>query len=261
MINYTLITGASGGIGYELAKLFAKENHNLVLIARNEKKLAELKTQIQKQYSVNVLLLNKDLIEPEAPVQIFNYLRQQNIRVENLINNAGFGDYGLFHESDRNVQERMLLLNIIALTNLTQLFLSEMVKSGKGKILNLASVAAFMPGPYMSVYYATKAYVLSFSEALASELEGTGVSVTVLCPGPTKTGFEEASSLSDSNLFKIMHVASAKEVAIYGYKAMMKGKKIAIHGILNRILVKLISITPRPLVNYFIRIILGKTKK
>ena len=157
-----------------------------------------------------------------------------NFEIDYLINNAGFGDYGLFYESDWDKQERMINLNMLALTQLTHLFLPDMLKRKSGKIMNVASTAAFQPGPLMSVYYASKAYVLFFSEAIANELEGTGVTVTALCPGPTKSGFQKAANVEHSKMLNAKSIPTSKKVAEYGYKAMMKGKHVAVHGFMNK---------------------------
>jgi uncharacterized protein len=177
-----LITGASSGIGLELAKVFAANKINLVLVARSESKLNELANEV-KQQGVTVNVLAKDLSSYNTAKEIFDWCGQQNIQIDYLVNNAGVGDFGFFHESEWKKQEQIINLNITALTYLTHLFLPDMVKRKNGKVLNVASTAAFQPGPTMSVYYATKAFVLHFSEAIANELEKTGVTVTALCPG------------------------------------------------------------------------------
>lgn len=252
-----LITGASGGIGMELAKIFAANQTNLVLAARSEAKLIELKNELA-QYKVNILVVALDLSQPEAASSLFDYCNSKQLQIDYLINNAGFGDYGMFVSGNWKKQEEMIRLNIQTLTHLTHLFLPSMVKRKYGRIMNVASTAAFQPGPLMSVYYATKAYVLSFSEAIASELEGTGVSVTALCPGPTESGFQNAAAMTESKIVKGRKLPTSKEVAEYAYKSMMKGKVVAIHGFLNALLATAIRFTPRFLVRKLVRVIQDK---
>ncbi len=247
MKKAALITGASGGIGMELARIFAKENdYNLILVARSEDKLEALKDETEAKSKIQVHVLVKDLVKPESASEVFDFAKDMNVEV--LINNAGFGDYSLFHESDLQRQTGMIDLNIRTLTVITHLFLPEMIKNKKGRIMNVASTAAFQPGPYMSVYYATKAYVLYFSEAIASELKDKGVTVTALCPGPTTTNFQSAANLQESKLFNYMKFTTATEVAQYGYKAMMKGKVIAIPGGMNKFMAKSVRFFPRRMV-------------
>ena len=248
MNKTALITGASGGIGYELAKLFAADGNNLVLVARNEQKLNEVKREIEKEFGVTVNVITCDLSKPRAAIEVFEATTNLNIKVDYLVNNAGFGDFGLFYERRFEKQSDMVSLNVTALTELCHLYLPQMVEKRHGKILNVASIAAFQPGPLMAVYYATKAFVLSLTEALSVELKGTGVTVTALCPGPTKTGFEDTAKLESSGLFKNLKVVTAKEVAIYGYKQMKKNKVIAIHGFMNRLIVCGSKLAPRALV-------------
>jgi len=246
--NFALVTGASGGMGLEFARLLAKDNYNLLLIARSENKLKSIASELEIQYAIKVLIQAKDLSHPSAADEIFEFTRQNNLIVDVLINNAGFGNFGFFTETAIQKEIEMIDLNIKALTMMTKLFVKEMVARGKGKILNIASTAAFQPGPLMAVYYASKAYVLSFSEALSNELQGTGVTVTTLCPGPTQTGFEKAASLQESGLFKTMKPAIATDVALFGYKALMKGKTMVIYGWLNKLMVFANRITPRTII-------------
>ena len=243
-----LITGASGGIGLELAKIFASNGINLIIVSRKVIELAKLGTELSAKHGIFVEELEKDLSIPGIAKEIFNEVNSQSFNVDYLVNNAGFGDFGLFQESDWSKQERMINVNMLALTHLTRLFLPSMVKKRSGKILNVASTAGFQPGPLMSVYYATKAYVISFSEAIANELEGTGVTVTALCPGPTKSGFQKAAHIEKSNLVNGKNIPAAKEVAEFGYKAMMKGKLIAVHGFRNKELAFLSHHAPKNMV-------------
>lgn len=239
-----LITGASSGIGLELAKQFAAEKINLVLVARSEGKLNELAATLRNS-GVTVHVLAKDLSNYHSAKEIYGWCGQNNITIDYLVNNAGFGDFGFFHESEWGKQEQMINLNITTLTYLTRLFLPGMVERKYGKVLNVASTAAFQPGPTMSVYYATKAYVLHFSEAIANELDKTGVTVTAFCPGATESGFQSAAAMEDSKLVKGKKLPSSAAVAAYGYKAMMKGKKVAIHGFMNAVMANAIRFMPR----------------
>ncbi len=236
-----LVTGAASGLGFELALLLAKDGYELILVDVNAEKLQEAKDEIIANFPSEVQLIHKDLSQPNVAEEIFQAIDNKPIDV--LINNAGFGIYGSFNDTDWNRDLTMLNLHVITTTHLTKLFLTGMVARGSGKILNLSSLAAFQPGPLMSLYYASKAYILSFSEAIANELKGTGVTVTVLCPGQTKTSFQEAVSQgteASDNKIKF-NIASAKAVAAYGYNAMQKGKVVAIPGTFNKIL----SILPR----------------
>jgi len=254
MSKTALITGASGGLGKEFARIHASKGGNLVLVARSKEKLEELKFELEKQYGISVYVIVKDLSDQYAPKVVYDELKTQKIQVDYLINNAGFGDFGLFAETNWEKQLEMINLNVICLTYLTRLFLPDMIKNGDGKILNIASTAAFQPGPTMSVYFATKAFVLSFSEAIANELKGTGVTVTALCPGATETGFKAASSLDNSNLFKGNQIATSKEVAEFGYQNMMKGKTVAIHGIVNNLMAQSVRFAPRNIVTAIARL-------
>ena len=248
-----MITGASNGLGVEFAKIHAAKGDNLVLVARGKDKMNLLKAEIEKRHNVSVLVIGRDLSEPAAAKTIFNELKTQKIKVDYLINNAGFGDFGNFENSNWEKQLQMINLNITALAYFTRLFLPDMIKNKYGKIMNVASTAAFQPGPSMSVYFATKAFVLSFSEAIANELKGTDVTVTALCPGATATGFKTAASLDNSNLFKGT-IATSKSVADFGYKAMMKGKTVVIHGLMNKIMVFSVRFAPRKLVTAITRL-------
>lgn len=245
-----LITGASSGIGLELAKLLVEKNYNLVLVARSIDKLKELAAQYAGS---GVHVIGKDLSKENAAKEIFDELAAKKIHVDVLINNAGFGDFAFFSESNWQKQKDMINLNIMALTHLTHLFLPAMIKNKRGRILNVASTAAFQPGPMMSVYYATKAYVLHFSEAIANELEGTGVTVTALCPGATESNFQNVANLHESRLVKGKKLPSSKEVAAFAYQAMINGKPVAIHGLLNSVQANVIRFLPRNLVTKVVR--------
>ena len=248
MNKTALITGASSGIGYELARLFAADGNNLVLVARSKEKLEQIKEEREKEFGVTANVIVCDLSKEGAASEVFSATSEQNIQIDYLVNNAGFGDFGKFHESNLEKQSDMISVNITALTELSRLYLPHMVEQGFGNILNVASIAAFQAGPLMSVYYATKAFVVSLTEALSVELKGTGVKVTALCPGPTKTGFEDSAKLENSGLFKNLKAVTARDVALYGYKKMKKGKLIAIHGFMNRVIVCASKFAPRALV-------------
>ena len=247
-----LITGASTGIGYELAHLFAQNHYDLVIIARHQDKLEEMAAQFERKYGVHVIPHVCDLTDPAAPDSIFQEMERQKIHVDVLVNNAGFGIYGLFAASDIKQQLEMVQLNVTALTHLTRLFLSGMVARKSGKILNVASTAAFQPGPLMAVYYATKAYVLFFSEAVANELKGTGVTMTVLCPGPTASQFQRRAGIEKTRLVKT-GMMTAAQVARIGYRALMKGQPVVVAGWRNKIFAFLIRFSPRQLAVRIVR--------
>lgn len=241
-----LITGASGGIGYELAKIAASKKMNLVLVARSKEKLDQLRKELKDKYQVKVWIFVHDLSNPDTLPELVEEIDSLSLEINILINNAGFGDYGKYLETSPGRELEMINLNVYALTYLTKIFFRRMVHAGKGRIMNLSSVAAFMPGPYMSVYYATKAYVQSFTEALSAEAHGTGVTLTALCPGPTESNFFTNASVTDhSAVKKFMSMPTPEVVARYGFRAMMKGKTVAIHGLKNKATVFLVNILPR----------------
>jgi short-subunit dehydrogenase len=240
-----LITGASSGIGAELARLFARDGYDLVLVARGEAKLREL--------GVPATILAVDLADPAASQRVVDELRKRSIDVDVLVNNAGVGVAGPFLETDLQKELAMIQLNIVALTQLTKLLLPPMAARRRGRILNVASTAAFQPGPLMAVYYATKAYVLSFSEAIAEELRDSGVTVTALCPGPTETGFAAAANVGATRLFSMATPASSQAVAAAGYEAMKRGRRVVIPGIRNKLLAQSIRISPRRMVTTIVR--------
>jgi len=253
MKNVALITGASGGIGLELARIHAQTHGDLILIARSTSKLEQLKKELEAAYGISVLNIPKDLSIPDAAQEVYNQVIAANIQVDYLINNAGFGDFGNYHETEWEKEEMMINLNILALTQLTKLFGSDMVGRKSGKIMNVSSTAAFQPGPLMAVYYATKHYVQAYSEALYEEWKGYGVSVTALCPGATQSGFQQAADMEDSRLFKGKKLPTSLEVAEFGYKAMMKGEMTAIHGVMNTILAGSAKFTPKKLLLKVVR--------
>jgi len=234
-----LVTGAASGLGFELALLLAKDSYGLVLIDIDSSKLEEAKNTILKDNNIEITLMVKDLSLVNIAQDIYDDLNNSEIDV--IINNAGFGLFGTFYDTNWERDSQMLNLHVLTTTHLIKLILPSMVERGSGKILNLSSLAAFQPGPLMALYYASKAYILSFSEAISNELKGTGVSVTALCPGPTKTSFQSIVS-EDSTENKIaFNMACPKEVAAYGYNAMQKGKSLAIPGGIN----KFLSFLPR----------------
>ena len=245
-MNYAVITGASSGIGLELCHLLAEAGNNLILVARKERELYELKATLLEKYDIQIEVIIKDLADPNAPKEIYAHIISMGINVDTLINNAGVGSFGPFNEISLEKDINLIDVNVRALTELTKLFLPHLLESKKGRILNVASTAGFMPGPYMATYYASKAYVISFSEALASELKGTSVTVSVLCPGPTRTGFQAKAEMKKSD-FVSLGVMEAKDVALCGYKGMLKGKTIIIPGFLNKLLVYSSKLMPRKL--------------
>jgi uncharacterized protein len=242
-----LITGASSGIGYELAKVCGRNGHNLVLVARREEPLKDLKAELEAAHGIQVWTYRADLTQADVRQQLYDWARAEGIAIDGLVNNAGFGDYGPFVESDWGKLEQMILLNVVALTHLTRLFLPAMVERRQGKILNLASTAAFQPGPWMAVYFATKAYVLSFTSAIASELQSTGVTATTLCPGPTTSEFQEQSGMGQSKLVKGRKLPTSAEVAELGYRAMQQGEWVAVYGLGNKALALSTRLIPRKL--------------
>jgi uncharacterized protein len=242
-----LITGASGGIGYELAKLFAADHYNLVLVARSAETLNQIAGELQTQYGVRVTVAPVDLGEPSAPKFLFDQLRRERINVDILVNNAGFGVFGEFAQMAESEILDQIQLNVMALTRLTKLFLAPMLERRAGRIMNVASTAAFKPGPLMAVYYATKAYVLSFSEALANELRGSGVTVCCFCPGATHTGFAKRAGLESSRLFKI-GAMNVEAVARDGYRGLMAGRAVVISGMRNWLVAESVRFAPRKVV-------------
>jgi uncharacterized protein len=211
-------------------------------------KLDELKKELEDKFNISVFTIVKDLSHPGAAKEVYDELKEKGFSIDYLINNAGFGDFGLFAESDWNKQEQMINLNVIALAHLTRLFLPDMICRRSGKILNVASTASFQPGPTMSVYFATKAFVLSFSEAIDNEVREHGITVTALCPGSTKSGFHSVAAMEGRKPPERNNIPSAREVAEFGYRAMMKGKTVAIHGFKNSLLANSIRFGPRSLV-------------
>lgn len=247
MNNQTaLITGASKGIGKEFARIHASKGGSLVLVARNKELLESLKVELMEHYhSIRVEIIVKDLSKPNSAQEIYEELKEEDIRIDYLINNAGFGDYGFFVDTQWSRYEQMIDLNVKSLTHLCHLFLTDMVGRQSGKILNIASTAAFQPGPMMAVYFATKSYVLHLSEALNNESKQNNVSVTAFCPGPTDTYFMEDSQMGSSKFIKNRKLPTAHAVALAGYKAMMEAKPVSIPGFMNKLTAFSVRLVPR----------------
>lgn len=240
-----LITGASVGLGEQFAQRFAQDGHDVILVARNAERLAALGGKLEQAHGVKAHVVPMDLSRPDAPARLFEEVGSRGLAVEFLVNNAGFGSTGPFVEQELAREVEMVDLNCTALLKLTHLFAKPMRERGSGRILNVASTAGFQPGPYMATYYATKAFVVSFSEALAYELKGTGVSVTCYCPGATQTEFATRAGNAKSRLFQRPGVAKAPDVVAHAYGAMMKGRVLSIHGLFNWLLMQSLRISPR----------------
>ncbi len=260
MKKVALITGASTGIGRELAWIHAENGGDLIIVARRKDKLEELQKQLVSKYGVEVRIIVKDLGTANAPQEIYDEIKSNNIDIEYLINNAGFGGIGKFHEREWQQDAAMINLNIMALTNLTRLFLPDFIKQNRGRILNVSSTASLIPGPLQAVYFATKAYVSSLSNAIAEELRGTKVTITNLMPGATETEFGKLSGMERTEAFKT--TASANLVALDGYNAMLKGKLDVISGLTfsQKILTAILPFMPKKIVLKQIRK-LQETKK
>lgn len=251
-LPWALVTGASNGIGLELARSLAAAGHPVALSARSADKLEALAATLSRDHGVQTRVFAFDLGERDAPDRLADALEAAGIRPGVLVNNAGFGVYGLHAANDVAREQAMIDLNITALMRLSRRLLPAMLAARAGRILNVASTAAFQPGPYMAVYYATKAFVLSYSEALAEELQDSGVTVTALCPGPTASGFQDEARMGDSALVKGKRLPSAKDVAVYGHRAMLAGRRVAIHGAMNRMLAQSVRFTPRRVVTWLV---------
>ncbi|MDO4357733.1 MAG: SDR family oxidoreductase [Clostridia bacterium] len=258
MKQTALITGASGGIGRELAKIFAREGWNLVVVARSEDMLNELKRALEQAHGISVRVLIQDLADPGAPRRVAEQLAAEHMAVDALVNNAGFGDNGDFVDSDWQRQRDMVQLNVLALMELTHIFGAQMRDRGSGRILNIASVAAFFAGPRMSIYYASKAFVRSFSEAVSEEMRGTGVTVTALCLGPAKTGFEANAHMKGSRMFKLLFPENPRTVAEAGYRAMMAGRTLCYHGAVTKLANVAGRIAPRALARRVTKYVNGR---
>lgn len=242
-----LITGASSGIGRELAGLLARDGHDVVLVARSELRLQALAEELRAAHGVQATVLPADLAAPSAADEIAAELERRGLEIEVLVNCAGFNVYGAFATTDAERELQMLQVNVVSLTRLTKLLLPAMLRRGSGRILNIGSTGSFAPGPFDAVYCASKAFVLSFTEALAEELEGTGVTATALCPGPTATEFAERAGMTGTPLFR-GRVARAAEVAAIGYRAMMRGRRVVVPGLGNMLLTFSVRLSPRTMV-------------
>lgn len=247
-----LITGASSGFGAQFAQLFAKDGCSLVLVARSTDKLMSIKQKLETEYGVDVTVLTKDLSCPDAADEIYAFTQENGINIDVVVNNAGFGILGEFAATDCAKQQQLINLNILTLTKLCHLYLPHMLSQHRGHILNVASIASFAPGPLMATYYASKAYVLSFSDALATELKGSGVTVTALCPGPVNTGFADAAGFKNNIMFSGRQDGKAAQVSRYGYNAMKKGKTIALPDIMCKAGALGVRLVPKGVAKQFI---------
>jgi short-subunit dehydrogenase len=247
-----LITGASSGIGYELAKVMAKNGHDLVVVARRKEKLKDLKEDLESQHDIEVHILVKDLSDIKTCKEIYDWTKKNNLQIEYLVNNAGFGYRGTFEEMSQENALSMINVNVTSLTCLTKLFLKDMLKSDSGRIMNVSSVAGFLPGPYMSLYYATKAFVTSLSESIDAEILDTNVTITTLCPGATISEFQKVAGITDVGFTQGNNVPSSMDVAKFGYEEMMKGSGVVVHGGQNKFFVFLAKLLPRKLVTTLI---------
>lgn len=243
-----LVTGASAGLGKELAGLFAKDGHDLVLVARSETKLRTLAGDLGRAHGITAHVVTADLGEARAAAHVFEETKKLGVAVDFLANNAGFGSNGAFLDLDLAREKEMIAVNCTSLLELTHRYAAPMRERGFGRVLNIASTAGFQPGPFMATYYATKAFVVSFSEALAHELQGSGVTVTCHCPGATATDFASTAGNDKTKLFQRSGVADAKHVALHAYRAMMKGEIISVHGVMNWIGWQGLRFTPRSVV-------------
>lgn len=244
--KYTLITGGSEGIGFELAKLFAKDKNNIILVARNEEKLLKAKNELVDKFNIDVKIIVCDLSKNHAVDKVIKAVDENNLSVDNLINNAGIGSFGAFHEAVDNFENTLINVNIISVTELTKYFLKKMIKEGNGGIMNIASTAAFVGGPKMAMYYSSKAYVLSLTEAIHDEVKDKGIRVSCLCPGPVKTSFQEKAGIKKSDKAK-KYLMNASQVAKEGYYGFLKGKAIIVPGVKNKILILGNKLIPRSL--------------
>ncbi|MGG7059596.1 SDR family NAD(P)-dependent oxidoreductase [Clostridium nigeriense] len=240
-----LITGATTGIGYELARLYAKDENNLILVARDEEKLKEVKDELEF-YNIKVYTIALDLSEDNSCEKVLDFVNKKNLSVDILINNAGMGSFGYLSEIEVEKELKLIDVNIRALTELTKMFLPSMIEHGEGSIMNVASTAAFCAGPKMATYYASKSYVLNFTEALYEELKGSEIKVSCLCPGPVKTNFQEKSGIRKSEAAK-KALMTPKEVAKIAYKDFKNGKLIIIPGFKNKLIITLNKLIPRSL--------------
>lgn len=251
MVKTVLVTGASSGIGLALARLFAADGYDLVLVARDAKKLNEVAAELHSGFSASVLVFPADLSLPATPARIAAFLKRRTVVVDVLVNNAGVGLHGAFEKTDLVRELDMIQLNVTSLVDLTKRMLPGLIDR-RGMILNIASTAAFQPGPYMAIYYATKAFVLSFSEALHEELAGK-VTVTALCPGPTRTRFTQVAKMGRTPLFDSAWVMDARTVAKAGYTGLMRKKAVVVPGAVNRLLAESVRFMPRRVIRKLVK--------
>jgi len=252
-----VITGASGGIGRELSELYAKKEYDLFLISRDERKLERVKENLEDDYGIRVGYFPIDLAKPGSAKVVFNEMVNRGIQIDILINNAGFGLAGRFESNDHQREVDMIQLNITTLMELSKLVLPQMKKRGSGHIVNIASVASFLPGPFMSVYYATKAFVLSFTEALSEELKGSGIFVTAICPGPTISGFQKEAEMESLKVLRFSNVMTSEKVAQLAVRGIEKKKVIVVTGFMN----KLMAVLPRFIPKSIVRKVVGNLQK
>lgn len=261
MNKFVLITGATGGIGKALAHVYSKNGYNLVLVSTNTNKVHELSKELESTYGNVIYSYVTDLSDEYSYKNLYEYVKELNINLKIVINNAGFGDFNIFNESDLDKINEMIKVNITALTNLTYYFINYFLdKNKKGKIVNVGSIASFFSGPYLATYYASKNYVLSFSEGVDKEVKKKGIRVLTLCPGTTKTNFENKANLDNSKLFKTLKPKTPESLAKYAYKKIKRGKSVIIHGTLNKTLIVLSKFAPRKLVTFIISKIQSKRK-
>jgi uncharacterized protein len=254
-----LITGASSGLGYELCKQFAQDHINVVLVARNETRLKEVGEELEREFGITVTLIPINLSAPDSAKQLYSRVQEKGLSIDYLVNNAGVGFYGQFCESDSNAHLEMINLNVTALVQLTRLFLPPMLEKSSGRILNVASLAAYQPGgPGAAVYYATKSFVLSFSRALSIELKGSGVTATALCPGPMNTGFERKKGFEPNRLYRNL-MSDPKSIAKTGYRAMQRGKMAVVPGVLIKLLAIAGGFSPRQMALFVNKLLLSRS--
>ena len=251
--SWAIVTGASSGIGKEFAHIFAEHQVNLVIAARNENALVSLADVLVAKHKIKVLVFPGDLSQQSIVMELVEFVTSHKVRPDYLINNAGFGDFGYFTQSSWAKEEKMIDLNMKTLTYLTKIYATQMKERESGRIVNVASGAAFQPGPLMAIYFATKAYVHHFSEAIAEELNGSGVTVTTLCPGPTESNFWRVAGKENSSSFLHGRMPSSQVVAQYGYEAMMRGDRVAIQGLRNRLGAFMLRFVPRSVVTKIIK--------
>lgn len=235
MEKYILITGATSGIGLSLTKVFGEQGYNLVLVSRNEEKLNKLKEELLEQFNIDVTVITQDLSLPNAAFNVYNQVKQKNVNIDILCNNAGIGLYGDFDEIEVSKYHQLIQLNIVSLMDLSYYFLSDMKKRNQGCIINIGSTGSFVPGPYMAVYYASKAFVLSFTEAISMEVKNTNIKVICVCPGPTNTAFFQNATDKDINLIENIKSMSSDDVAKFIVKSVEKAKVVLIPGFKNKL--------------------------